>query len=210
MIKEILTTVLLASICGVGQGAFASSYGEIQAIPTPTTKATFSANTNGIFTPLASATDMVVFSGSSSKIVKIQQIYIQYETQYGGSDYYNHFYLIKRSSANSGGTTTTETIVPFDSNNSAATAVMKSYRSGSNPTLGSSVGSLWDGLIFGATRGIFYPGHPQSSVKVFDAMTFGQPIVLRGNSESICLNNNATTVVGSSSKIGMMIVFTEE
>lgn len=175
----------------------------------PPTQATYSANTNGTFAALSSATDMVIFIGSSTKTIKVLEIHLSYEVASTSLPNWNKFFLIKRSSANSGGTTTTETIVPLDSNNAAATAVMKSYRSGSNPTLGTTVGTLWTGWICAPITAAV-----QNSVNgdhvIFSAAAYGQPIVLRGTGESICLNNAGSTVVGATPKIGLIIYFVEE
>jgi hypothetical protein len=86
---------------------------------------------------------------------------------------------------------------------------MKSYRSGSNPTLGTTVGTIWSGVITAAI-----PSSVQAAANadfvIFNATEYGQPIVLRGTSQSICLNNAGVTVGGSTPKVGLTIYFTEE
>lgn len=211
---KIVKSMILASVLwlplfwGCAPSAIASSYGEM--MPASPTKSTYSATTNGLFTPLASATDIVTFAGSTSKTVKIQKIYICYELTISSSASLNNFFLVKRSTADSGGTPTTETITPLDSNNPAATAVMKSYRSGTNPSLGSTTGTIWCGGLVGTINNYLVVNPQTNYVLAFDAAMFGQPIVLRGTSECICLNNNGATVVGASPKVGMMVIFTEE
>lgn len=181
----------------------------ISATVSPPTRSTYSANTNGTFTPLTSATDMIIFTGSASTTVKILEIQLSYEVGSTAAANMNRFFLVKRSSANSGGTTTTETIVSMDSNNSAATAVMKSYRSGSNPTLGTTVGTLWSGVVSAALMSGF-AATLNSAFVIFNAAEYGQPIVLRGTAESICLNNAGSTLAGATPKVGLIIYFTEE
>ncbi len=87
---------------------------------------------------------------------------------------------------------------------------MKSYRSGSNPTLGSAVGTVWNGILVSSIPSSIQAPSVLTDLVVFKATDFGQPIVLRGTSESLCLNNGGVTVAGTTPKVGLIIYFTEE
>jgi hypothetical protein len=100
--------------------------------------------------------------------------------------------LVKRSSANSGGTSAAATAVPNDSTNPAATATVLNYTA--NPTaLGTAVGTVRAARIFIPTSGT----DTSDFVNEWDfGNIIGQAIVLRGTSQVLAINLNATTVTG--------------
>ena len=99
-------------------------------------KAAYAAS--GTFTPPATPTDMVTIAGSASKIVRVISFFIATTNTAAGSQ---QFLLIKRSSANTAGTFVAATMVPYDSTDAGATAVVGHYTA--NPTgLGTAVGTI--------------------------------------------------------------------
>jgi hypothetical protein len=76
--------------------------------------------------------------------------------------------------------------VPFDSTSSAATAAVKHYTA--NPTVGTLVGNI-------ATRSITFQS--AGLLQVIE-IEFENPVILRGTSELLCVNFNATSITGSS------------
>jgi hypothetical protein len=102
-----------------------------------TGKATY-ATTAVAFAYAASGTDIFTITGSATKTIRILRISVT-GTQTTGA--MRDVLLIKRSAANTGGTSATPTIAPYDSNSSAATAVVRNYTA--NPSaLGASVGTI--------------------------------------------------------------------
>lgn len=187
--------------------AHASAIGEIE--QRFSTRTTYSCTTD-LFTPLASATDMAQLFGSGTKTVKLLRIYISYTTA-SAANQCNTFYVIKRSTANSSGTPTTPTVIPVDSNNAAGTAVVKYYASGSNPTTGTTVGTLVVAPLVAATSATSTSQPPQSGMfLVYDADQCGQTVVLRGTGEGVVINNNGATLTGTSAKVSVTYVWTEE
>jgi len=149
------------------------------------TKTVYSAVTTN-FTPPATPTDMVTLTGSASKTIKILALTL-FTTQTAAGT--NTFYIVKRSTANSAGTSTTPTIVPHDSNNAAATAVMRQYSA--NPTLGNSLGNIRGARITTpAAAGLL----DTSYIFDFTHSAFGQGIVLRGTGEVMALNFNGAAL----------------
>ena len=143
---------------------------------------------NAAFTVSAanSATDIVEIIGSSTKTVLVHRITISGTQTTGGLV---PVYIIKRSSAASAGTSTNPTYVPRDANQVAATAAIKVYTA--NPTIGSSVGNIWLGLVpVTATTG-------SAPVTDIDFNLTGTPILLSGTSQTLCINLNGVTYSGN-------------
>ena len=187
--------------------ANASAYGRIQ--PDATTKATYAA-ASSFTAPAATTTDFWQIYGSGTKTIKVLRVEAAYvgEWNYSGSD---KFFLIKRSTANSGGTSTTVTNVPLDSANSAGTATVKIYTD--NPSsLGTSVGQVSSGLINNTiwNGAGSLPISSQSSTTLFDHKLTGQPIVLRGTGEGLCLNFNSVKPTATTPLIAITVTWTEE
>lgn len=132
------------------------------------------------------ATDFFEIKGSATKTVIVKRIRF---TGTANGTVISRISCIKRSTANSGGTSVNVTNVPHDSINAPATATVNTYTA--NPTLGNAVGLV---------RAFVYTMVATSSNILADIreLTFGieedQGIVLRGTSESLCLNLNATVM----------------
>jgi hypothetical protein len=99
--------------------------------------------------------------------------------------------IVKRSTANSGGTAITPTVVPYDSSNSAGTAVVRVYTA--NPTVGTAVGYLADPYF---TVGDLTTGGVQRFPSVLIYGEQGSPIVLRGVAQGLAVNLNAASLSG--------------
>lgn len=184
---------------GLKKNAELAIEGDVDVNITTTTKQTYSAAINGLVTA-ALATDVFEIKGSASKTIKITKLEISGTTT-AGSGITIPGTIIKRSTANTGGTSTALTAVPHDSLNAAATATLKAYTA--NPTLGTLVG----GLI--AKRITFTQSGAQRPDNIFEFTTrIAQPVVLRGTSESVCVNFGGTTITGP--LISIYVEWTEE
>jgi len=146
----------------------------------------------------ATPTDFITLTGSASKTIRVTNIHLSC-TQTAGS--YPDIVLLKRSTANSGGTSTSPTIVPLDSNNAAASAVMRAYTA--NPTLGTLVGNLMvERLNMNSPTvqvgGGNNPTGTNQRGQLWEFGRLGQAIVLRGTSQVLALNGNSVTITGNS------------
>lgn len=177
--------------------------GRVLAQVEPSIKTTYMGCT-GFFTAAASATDIFEMLGSASKTVKIQKVFVAYDSTTSGNT--NRFFLKKISAAGSGGTSAATTMVPLDSSNAAATATAKHYTA--NPTIATVVGNLNIVTTCGNSSANAAAGFPQ--ITLFDADKFGQPIVLRGTTQGIVVNNNGVTIPNTSPQVSITVVFTEE
>lgn len=172
-------------------------------------KATYAATSD--FTTLASsATDFFTIYGSGSKTIKVLRIYLS-SSSTGTAAVFDTVSLIKRSTAPTGGTATTITSCPLDSNNSSATATVKIWTA--NPTtVGTAVATInvakYNGAITGVTSSTSVPNYPRHCV--FDADKYGQAITLRGTGEGLALNLAGVTQAGTSPKMNVEVIYTEE
>jgi hypothetical protein len=137
------------------------------------------------FAIATSATDIFRIVGSGSKTIRIKKITISGRTT-SGSPVPVIIKIIKYSTANSAGTSVTTTVVPADSSNAAGTATANHYTA--NPTLGTVVGNI-------ATRSVTFQA---AGLLQFLDLSFDTPIVLRGTSQQLSVNLNATSITGSS------------
>lgn len=142
---------------------------------------------SGGFAIAASATDVFRIVGSGSKTVRVTKMIVSGRTT-SGSPVAVVIHCRKRSTANTGGTEVGDTEVPLDSNNSAATATVGHYTA--NPTLGTDVGVIDSRSITFQQVGLSPAGEL--------ILEFKTPVVLRGTSEQLSINFNATSVTGSS------------
>ncbi len=147
---------------------------------------------SGPFTPASSPTDVFTITGSATKTIRVTRIaFTMNQTTSSARD----VLVIKRSTANSGGTSTLLNNVPVDSQNAAATATVRSYTT--NPTLGTSVGTIRSRKVFVATL----TGNNSNSDEVlleFGSRTDTQNLVLRGTNEVLSINLNGVTSTGNS------------
>lgn len=168
--------------------------------PTDGRRATYSAST-AVFVPAATATDIFMIQGSNTKTIRILLIELHASLTTAATQVVN---LIKRSTANTGGTAVTTPKVPYDSTSAAATVTTQHYTA--NPTLGTAVSNVktYRGLIPAVTTAVIQPmirwdfGGPRP----------GSAVVLRNNTECLCLNLNGVTWTGGS--ITITVEWTEE
>lgn len=152
------------------------------------------------FSVAASATDVVTIQGSATKIVRIKKIRLQavHTANVGIA-----VSLIKRSAANTGGTSTSATLVPHDSLDAAATAVVKSYTV--NPSgVGAAIGAVDGGLLDANT--VATPTIGADKLDLRYGENGSRDIVLRGVAEFLAINLNAATITSAFA----MIEWTEE
>lgn len=206
MFRRLLALIAL-SIAAVVP-ANASAYGRMQM--DATTKGTYAA-ASAYTAPAATTTDFWQIYGSSTKTIKVLRI----EAAYAGDSpnaVSDKFFLIKRSTANSGGTSTVVTNVALDSNNAASTAVVRIYTA--NPAgLGTAVGQVHSGLLantFPTSSGNPVSLASRSSQIIFDHNLTGQPVVLRGTAEGLCLNFNSVKPSATTPLIAVTVFWTEE
>lgn len=137
----------------------------------------------------ALATDILTISGSATTVVRVTNITV---TATGSAGANANLTLVRRSTANTGGTSTTPTVIPYDSNDAAGTAVVRAYTV--NPTLGTTVGTVRSIKQFVSGVVTAGPGIVQWEFGVRPA----KPIVLRGVAQSLALNLVGVTITGGS------------
>jgi len=170
----------------------------LRAEATPGSKATYVAS--GTVVPVTGATDLVTIIGSATKLVKL--IRVVFSGTIVTAAINGSVSIIKRSTADTAGTSTAPALNPLDSNNAAATAVMAAYTA--NPTLGTTVGTIWQAKYLYV---IAASGNP--SVLTIDFNQLGQAGTLRGVAQQLALNLNAVAFASAGS-VDYSFVFTEE
>lgn len=154
----------------------------------------------GVVAPAASATDVVTIVGSATKVIRIQKFWFSGTQTTSGVV---TCFAIVRNTANTGGTATQPTPVPFDSSDSAATAVVNVYTA--NPTTGTAVGTISaEKTTFETTAAAAANDHFGFALDS-DGI---KPVTLRGANQSLSFNLNGVTVTGGS--IAFSILWTEE
>ncbi len=154
--------------------------------PIPFEVPTYSATASG-FVCAAAATDVFTITGSATKTIRVTKFKISGTTTSGTAIKCN-IQLIKRSTVDSAGTRVADTPVSYDSTNAAATATVGHYTA--NPTVGTLVGILRADANSFSTTGV------SGGIIEWHFSDSGQPIVLRGISEQLAVNFNATTITG--------------
>lgn len=147
--------------------------------------------------PAATATDIFEIAGSGTKTIKVWGIQISGTATAAGA---YDIVVLKRSTANTGGTSTTPALVTHDSNDAAATAVVKAYTV--NPTTGTLVGNV---KVVKATVTTAAGAIPNVPTFINFAQGAEKPIVLRGVAQSLCINLNGVTMTGGSLDIHAVI-----
>jgi len=173
--------------------------GTTNAVSLEGTKTSYSASVTGL-APAVTATDIFTIAGSATKTVRITRIQISGVATAAGA---YAVQLIKRSVADTVGTLTNPTIVPHDSANAAATAVVAAYTA--HPTLGAAVGTMQVKRITVSTAAGAIPIVPTE----FSFELRGeQAIVLRGVAQQLSVNLNGVTMAGGALDVDCS--FTEE
>jgi hypothetical protein len=162
---------------------------------------TYSATITGL-APAASATDLVTLSGSATKVVRVLRHDCVGTSTAAGSVVLNS---IMRSTADTAGTSTSPAAVPYDSNNVAATGVVKAYTA--NPTLGTAIGTPLRTISFN-TAPASAAGSTAASVRYDDIVTAQVP-TLRGVAQSLALNAAGVTLP-SGAALTCSFVWTEQ
>jgi len=163
-----------------------------------TMKPTYAASQG--FSPGAfGATDFACLYGSATKTIKVRRIFFG---AVGSALATDPVSVVLRSTASSGGTlagVNVTSVASYDMTgpNPAGTAVIDPYTT-SPSVLGTFAGTLVDKFVTinGATTAV-----GPSPDMIFDWGVLGQPIVLRGTAQNVCLNGtnatgNLSTVTG--------------
>lgn len=168
---------------------------------------TYSASPSGIaFAAAATATDIATLTGSATKTIKVFNAGFSGIQTTGDIE---NVTLIKRSTANTGGTSAAMSIIPFDSQDGAASATALIYTA--NPTLGTSLGALRASKVTVPSTTVGTTSSAQcEKIWNFEGPdgTFKKPLYLRGTSEVLCINLNGATFAGNS--ISCFFEWTEE
>lgn len=165
---------------------------------TSNSKATYVAS--GTVVPVTGATDLVTIIGSATKLVKL--IRVVFSGTIATAAISGSVSIVKRSSADTAGTSTAPTIIPLDSSNAVVTAVLAAYTA--NPTLGTTVGTIWQAKYLYV---IAASGNP--AILTIDFNQLGQAGTLRGVTQQLALNLNAVAFASAGS-VDYSFVFTEE
>ena len=159
---------------------------------------TYSA-TSTAFTPGATPVDVFNILGSATTNVYVLKMGLS-TTQ--GADGTNAWYIAKRSTAPTAGTSAQPAIVPFDSNNPVATAVVSQYTANATGA-GTLVGYVWGGWVYSPIVSTVAPGNNIIEVNFEDM--FGQPVSLLSASESLAWNFK-----GAALPAGLSVIATVE
>lgn len=153
-------------------------------------------------TPVATATDVVVLSGSASKVIRVTKVSIVGTAT--AASIYDH-YVIKRTTANTAGTSTTPTAAQSDSSDPAQSATLRLYTA--NPS------ALGTGVSVEANKTYLAAGSTPGAAALPVVYTFGtrneKAVVLRGTSESLAINFGGQAVPAGAS-LYLSIEWTED
>jgi len=147
-----------------------------------TMKPTYSAS--GRATLVASATDVCTLTGSTTKNIRVRRVLF---SGLATAVIAEPVSIVKRSTVTTGANSALITMVPYDSSNSAATAVAETWSG--NGTLGTLVGALADVYY---VSGNFTTGVGGEPIE-FKFGELGQPVVLRGAAQEIAVNLSGIT-----------------
>lgn len=154
-----------------------------------TMKPTYSATGTG---PVATnSTDVCSLAGSASKTIKVRRIILSASATAVVTD---PVAILKRSTANaasSGASVMWQ--VPYDSSNSAGTSALAEFHSVAPQTLGTLVGMIADPYI---TFSNYTTGISNGPARLYYG-EFGSPIVLRGVTQLVAVNHNASAPAGA-------------
>lgn len=191
---------VVAGLDSNGSPQSAQADGKSFGVSTNGTRATFHYVAQDI-TPVATATDVVVLSGSASKVIRVTKVSVVGTAT--AASIYDH-YIVKRTTANTGGTSTTKTAAQSDSNDATQTATLSLYTA--NPTTGTGV------TVEGNKTYLSASATPGAAALPY-VYTFGtrndKAIVLRGTTESLAINFGGQAVP-SGANLYLSIEWTED
>lgn len=164
-----------------------------------TMKATYS--TSSSFVLASSPTDVCTITGSATKNIRVRRVIIGVLTPATATTEYVS--LIKRSTTTTGGAGDQPTKVPYDSRNTAATAVVEHFTT--NGTQGTVVGALIEYLFPVASAAA---NTTQLVELVYGHL--GSPIVLVGAAQQLAVNLSGTSHPSSASRMTCTFEWTEE
>lgn len=192
---------VISGLDSSGNPVAAKADGNVLSVSSNGTRATFKYVAQDI-TPVATATDVLVLSGSASKVIRVTKVSLVGTAT--AASIYDH-YVIKRTAANTGGTSTNVTAAQCDSNDAAQTAVLKLYTA--NPS------ALGTGIAVEANKTYLSASATPGAAALPIVYTFGtrndKAIVLRGTSESLAINFNGQAVPAGAS-LYLNIEWTED
>ena len=165
-------------------------------------KATYSYQINDFTSLVASATDVVVLTGSATKTVKVTQVCVGGDAT--AAAVYD-VYLYKHTIANTGGTATNPAAVKHDSLDVAATATLSLYTA--NPTIDTTKALLRGGhavLVNGTTPAW---ANPPTCWQFGSNME--EKLTLRGVAQELAISHGGGTVPSGASMY-YTITWTEE
>lgn len=196
-----MSTTVISAVDSSGNFVSAAADGNDVAVSINGTRATYHYVAQDI-TPAATGTDVVVLTGSATKVVRVTKVSIVGTAT--AASIYDH-YLIKRTAANTGGTSTTPTPAKSDSNDPSPSATVKLYSA--NPS------ALGAGITVEANKTYLSASATPGAAALPTVYTFGtrndKAIVLRGTSESIAWNFGGQAVPSGAS-LYMSIEWTED
>lgn len=192
---------VISAVSSTGIPVAARADGNVVSISSNGTRPTFKYVAQDI-TPVATATDVLVLSGSATKVIRVTKVSVV-GTATAASIYDN--YIIKRTAANTGGTSTSVTPAQSDSADAAATATLKLYTA--NPS------ALGAGIAVEGAKTYLSAGATPGAAALPHVYTFGtrndKAIVLRGTGESLAFNFGGQAVPSGAS-LYLSIEWTED
>ncbi len=184
-----------------GQLVGAGADGDILAISSAGFRPTFRYTAVDL-TPVATATDVLVLTGSATKVIRVTRAGIL-GTATAATIY--DLYLTKRTTANTGGTFTAATPTPSDTADPAPTAVLNLYTA--NPS------ALGAGIIVEASKIYLPAGATPAGAGTERQFMFGnrgdKAPILRGVNQSIAFNF-AGAAVPAGASLYLIIEWTED
>ena len=192
---------VISGLDSSGNPVAARADGNVLSVSHNGTRATFHYVAQDI-TPVATATDVLVLSGSASKVIRVTRVALVGSAT--SASIYDH-YVIKRTAANTGGTSTSVTAAQSDSSDAAQTATLKLYTA--NPS------ALGTGIAVDANKTYLAAGSTPNATTLPREYTYGtrndKAIVLRGTSESLAINFGGQAVPAGAS-LYLTIEWTED
>jgi hypothetical protein len=189
------STLVLKVAAAPANSAAVTMYGLDGRVVATQSKATYSASAS--FTPVATPTDLIMITGSATKIIRVVSLYVTTLNTAGGGS--GTVFVLKRGVLNQGGTFVSATKVPHDSTDAASVATAGHYTA--NPTtLGVTIATVNSvRMVIPATT----PTSPGSNVEEagieflpWSGGTFIDKLLTLNNvNESIVVNFNSVALL---------------